>query len=283
MQYFKQYGAKRTGTNFLRALLEVNFEDAGVLMHVLGNKHAPPVDLESLLPMGEPDPLRFVQAASEAALPEPAFGESASPSLGGGQIAFMQERAGAIHAAAKDKSLHFLISIKSPYAWIQSMLGQSWLRKQAADPKRMEELLDLVAAECAAFNALYGSYWQLLKTVPRQTTLVRYHELLASPAGFLEGLRDKLGLKPASNAFADILTTAFPTDWDDSDSSQTLGKRVFNRDYYLQKRFMADLLPEMIAVLEREIDWELMQNLGYEKHGSERAGLLKQKLPSGFG
>jgi len=39
MRYFKQYGCKRTGTNYLKALLERNFSDVMVLMHTLGGKH----------------------------------------------------------------------------------------------------------------------------------------------------------------------------------------------------------------------------------------------------
>ena len=39
MKYFKQYGEQRTGTNYLKSLLELNFEEATVFASVLGWKH----------------------------------------------------------------------------------------------------------------------------------------------------------------------------------------------------------------------------------------------------
>jgi hypothetical protein len=46
--FLKQYGERRTGTNALRALIAANFPNVVVLMHLLGNKHSPPVALDAL-------------------------------------------------------------------------------------------------------------------------------------------------------------------------------------------------------------------------------------------
>ena len=46
--FLKQYGEKRTGTNYLRALLNANYANAKILMHVLGDKHSPPVNLRAI-------------------------------------------------------------------------------------------------------------------------------------------------------------------------------------------------------------------------------------------
>jgi hypothetical protein len=40
MTYFKQYGLQRTGTNYLRFLIEDNFLDTHVFMSILGWKHS---------------------------------------------------------------------------------------------------------------------------------------------------------------------------------------------------------------------------------------------------
>ena len=37
--YFKQYGSQRTGTNYLKRLMEINFENVIVFGSVLGWKH----------------------------------------------------------------------------------------------------------------------------------------------------------------------------------------------------------------------------------------------------
>ena len=39
MKYFKQYGEQRTGTNYLKSLLEINFKGVTVFASVLGWKH----------------------------------------------------------------------------------------------------------------------------------------------------------------------------------------------------------------------------------------------------
>src|SRR5256885_14424379 len=68
--FVKQYGLERTGTNAVRALLEGWFERVIVLMHVLGDKHSAPVDLEATLraTARSRDPaLAFVLAATDAA------------------------------------------------------------------------------------------------------------------------------------------------------------------------------------------------------------------------
>jgi hypothetical protein len=46
--YLKQYGERRTGTNALRALIAANYADVAVLMHILGDKHSPPADLDAI-------------------------------------------------------------------------------------------------------------------------------------------------------------------------------------------------------------------------------------------
>ena len=65
--FLKQYGAQRTGTNYLRILLQKNYSDVCVLMHVLGDKHSPPAPFEDLWAdvETEPDPaLAFVSRAT---------------------------------------------------------------------------------------------------------------------------------------------------------------------------------------------------------------------------
>ena len=39
MNYFKQYGELRTGTNYLKRLIELNFKDSIIFGSILGWKH----------------------------------------------------------------------------------------------------------------------------------------------------------------------------------------------------------------------------------------------------
>lgn len=48
MTYVKLYGLQRSGTNLVKGLLEINFQDVIVLQRILGNKYGP-LDRERVL------------------------------------------------------------------------------------------------------------------------------------------------------------------------------------------------------------------------------------------
>lgn len=65
MVYVKQYGQYRTGTNWLKALLEEN-SPVHVVVNALGHKHNPPVDWHAWLGRNDHDPaLRLAVANDE--------------------------------------------------------------------------------------------------------------------------------------------------------------------------------------------------------------------------
>lgn len=72
--FLKQYGAKRTGTNYLRSLIRFNYPGAEVvpLMHILGDKHSPPPPFDELWCRAQRDAdpaFSFVMGATRYAPP----------------------------------------------------------------------------------------------------------------------------------------------------------------------------------------------------------------------
>lgn len=258
-RYFKQYGAKRTGTNYLRALLEQNFADIVILMHTLGGKHGPPVDLQHYLAEFNDDPLGFTEAAT-AAIPA----ENSLP-FNEGQGAFMKLHAKPLTEAVQKRQVHFLISIKDPYAWINSMFRQNYYRTFSGDNEMMDLLTRLIRKECHEYNTLYKSYWEFYQQFPQQTTIIPYEALIKDPDMLLLSLQDYLQLVPLSPDFSKILSISYPTDWDHFESSKQLGKGNFEKDYYLQQKYFGDMSTEMITIVEKEIDWNLAMLYGYRK------------------
>ncbi|HTI60222.1 hypothetical protein [Mucilaginibacter sp.] len=266
MRYFKQYGCKRTGTNYLRALLQQNFEDVIVLMHTLGGKHEYPVDLQKYLEEYHNDPEGFVIAATSAHPAETSLPFSAE------QTAFMKVHAAGLSNAVSNHQIHYLVSIKNPYAWINSNKDpESWVNNNYRDillangayshKARINLLIKLKSRE---FNSLYSSYFDLSKQFPAQTTIVRYEDILADTAGFLSGLSQRLRLKSSRPFFVDIKGSTVPTVWDQEFTADK-NNDEFTRDYYLKENYLNDLSSDIITILEAEIDWDLMKNYGYYK------------------
>ena len=44
MKYFKVFGAERTGTMYLKAILDENIENINVFVNAFGSRHEPPLD-----------------------------------------------------------------------------------------------------------------------------------------------------------------------------------------------------------------------------------------------
>jgi len=263
MRYFKQYGCKRTGTNYLRALLQRNFADVNVLMHTLGGKHEAPVDLKSLLNDYQDDPISFVALATQA---HPA--ETTRP-FDNEQLTFIKNNAVALADAVANNQIHYLISIKNPYAWINSNKDiYSWINQNYQDilnshgghtlTSRTELLTKL---KCREFNSLYRSYFELYKKFPEQSTIIRYEDILANPAGFLKDLSEKLRLCPLSPIFSDVTGKTVATGWDQTYAKDETNE--FSKEYYLKEKYIVDLPISLIDILENEIDWDLMKNYNY--------------------
>ncbi len=266
MLYFKQYGCKRTGTNYLRALLERNFSDIIVLMHTLGGKHEQPVDLIKFLNDYPDDPVGFVAMATQA---HPA--ESTRP-FDAEQIEFIRNNAVGIADAVLNNRIHYLVAIKNPYSWINSNKDpNSWINRNYkdilishggyTDVSRTELLIKLKSKE---FNSIYSSYFDLARRFPNQTTIARYEDVLADPAGFLSKMSEQLKLTARLPSYADMQGKAVPTDWDQQTTPENK-KEKFLKDYYLEERYFEDLSSNVIDILEAEIDWDLMKNYGYFK------------------
>lgn len=256
--FLKQYGAIRTGTNYLRTLVRLNYPPSQVvpLMHVLGDKHAAPAPFDELwrLAQDDDDPaFSFVLRATRHAPPA-----SPSPNLPRQREAF-RAVAGPLARAFREGRLGFVLSIKDPYAWVLSAARyRGWTDR--ASPLGVH-LAGVVAGQCAGFNASYATWLALAGREPERWQVVRYEDLVADPAATLGALDARFGLRRGSGALVDLGTEADAAGWD-HDPPRTVPV-PFDRAYYLEKRYLARLPPPLRDVVTRSIDWELVAPLGY--------------------
>lgn len=259
--FLKQYGARRTGTNYLRALIRFNYAEADVvpLMHILGDKHAPPPPFDELWRRAQEDEdpaFGFVMAATRYAPPT-----DPSPENPRQQQAVRRVAAPLARAFAQG-ALGFLISIKDPYAWVVSIARyQGWTSWYARAQPLGGHLADPFARLCAGYNACYAAWLALARQCPGRCHVVRHEDLLENPAGALDEMDAKFALRRNGGALVDLPTEAELAVWDLDATATT--PVPFDRSYYTERRYLARLAPPLVDAVTRSIDWELIAPLGY--------------------
>jgi hypothetical protein len=250
--FLKQYGARRTGTNYLRSLIRMHYQDVVPLMHILGDKHSPPAPFETLWrdAQSAADPaLTFATAASTYAPAESTHLEREE------QRRELERLAAPLGRAYAEGALGFVVSIKDPYAWVSSIARyRSWIPWHDRTTILGPELVERITAACAEFNSVYASWL----TLPR-AEVVRHEELLADPDAVLRRLEACFGLQ-RHGQFRNVHSESFALDWDHVDERPSAS--AFDRGYYVEKKYLRRLSPEVREAVGRTIDWEL---IGYER------------------
>ena len=264
----KQYGLQRTGTNALRALLQEHIPGTRVLMHVLGDKHSPPVDLSEVLDAvrRHPQPaLAFVTLASRLA---PAH--TTAIDRDERQRAHLAAVADEVFDAARAGRLRVVVSIRDPYDWARAVLR--WTDELPVDaPRAVDLLVPRVRGMCEHFNLCYRAWLALVDRSRQGASVVRVEDLGDPLDALLSRLARELDLpypahvpvaagpaRPGSDARRQpILQRRLgATRWDDAPIAV---------DAELEERpAVREPLPDLLAaVVTDRIDWSLIERFDY--------------------
>lgn len=251
-KFIKQYGEKRTGTNYLRALLADACPQAMVLMHILGDKHdAPPEALLAENGVLHPWDLTIRHPSATTFVHDER------------QQHFTGELADALTEALRRREVLFCVSIKNPYAWAFSMLKQHGAADtRGLKPQRLRLLETVLASECREYNRKYAAWQTLAQRMPRQTVVIRYESLLDRPADIIADICHRLQLPFRREDVRPVRNIVLPAYWDYA-PSQT-HHEPFDGDFYRLGRYLNKIHPRLAAVVSGEIDWALMADYGYQ-------------------
>ncbi len=208
----KQYGEKRTGTNYLRALLIGNYPGVVPLMHILGDKHSPPVDLclhwETVASTDDPA-WEFVRSASFAA---PA--ESTRPT-DPAQLGYLREVAEVVTQSVRSNELGFILSTKHPYAWAASLARYSgWMIVQGGVAHMARHFRQHLSHACHQFNERHHAWLRHHRRCESRSIIVRHEDLVQDTLSVLRGLEAKFSLTRAQPEVMLVSGRVLPTDWD---------------------------------------------------------------------
>ncbi|HKR64410.1 MAG TPA: tetratricopeptide repeat protein [Thermoanaerobaculia bacterium] len=247
--FIKQYGERRTGTNWLRTLLNDNYH-AEVLMHILGDKHSPPVPFDDYWCEAQRNPNPARTFVSRATFSVPSL--TTTP-LDPEQIAKTRSFETPVANAFISGELRFVISTRDPYAWAASLgwfLG--WApRDEIVPEQRADELRDA----CMRFNERYAAWLAFAERLPARAFFVRYEDLRADPESVCDDLARACGLIRRSRKWRDQKRTVLPAFWDD-DPALRLGQD-FDRNGD-SARYLSDACREVVA---KTIDWPLVERI----------------------
>jgi len=266
MVFLKQYGERRTGTNYLRALLTANYCNAVPLMHVLGDKHSPPVALDELWQMVRDQPDAAWRLVTTATFCAP--GESTrldDPQ----QLAHMRALADPITEAVASGRLAFVLSTKHPFPWVASLAKfRSWLLPTTGGACMNPKFFGRLIEACRMFNYRHQSWLNHLSRYSSRSAIVRHEDLLADPYSVLRALASRFGLAQAAPELKSPPMKVLPSNWDLEPPG--FGVRAFDAEFYKRRDYASQLNPDLWEIVARQFDWSLMNRLGYAADGGSR-------------
>lgn len=254
--FIKQYGERQTGTNFLRTSLLASFEDIEVLMHLLGDKNSPPPPLRELRAEASAEEQPAWSFVSKATFGAPA---ALTQPWRRDQLEEVARVAVALTEAFDRGELRYLVSVKDPYAWVVSVARQgNYIVGQMALPDTFATAL---ATECRRFNRLYSAWLALVDEQPERACVVRYEDLLRDPRTVVAEIGKRFGLQHCAPQWQVPAGKVLPALWDGWGT--TTSETVFDRQYYLARRYLERIPVRHRHIIAETIDWSLCARMGY--------------------
>lgn len=230
--FFKQYGELRTGTNYLKRLIELNFEDCTVFGSVLGWKHGT-YDLNN----------REDRTSSHKEWVEKKTRDGVVYSVDDLPLRYSPDM-----LVDCIDHLNYIFSIKKPIPFILSYKKFRLPNKPLTD----QHIINL----CRRYNDRYRTWLSMY--LVSGGVIVPYESLIMDIGHILLSLELKYGLERTNNTFTDESSPV--------KASTDVGliidrKSKFNKDYYLAEEYMKEISPHQVRLIESLIDHELVESL----------------------
>ena len=162
-EFFKQFGLQRSGTNILKALIEINFTRCHVLTQFLGNKHTPKG-------WGEMTDLLIEEDETD-------YGIS-------------KEERQKISDLVESRSLRIIINIKEPIPWLESFhrYQSEKLIGRGKNPPEFDE--SWVRDKLIMWEEKVVSWCEFAKSNPENCLLVRLLQIINEPEAILNEIEN---------------------------------------------------------------------------------------------
>ncbi len=215
MMYFKQYGAQRTGTNYLKRLMEINFEQVTVFGSVLGWKHG-------MYETG--NGYQHKCHSHEQWIKDKTREDGRVYSVDNYPLKHTPEQ---LHEACGN--LHYLISCKDPYAFVVSY-KRFRANKQPWNEDKVTRWIHTYLQQNARWRRLYDR-------APDKCIMVDYEQLICNRDVVLSTIKSKFGLTQKHEQFRNEHRVVGAS----TDHGLIIKKSDFDTKYYTDKQYMQEI------------------------------------------
>jgi len=234
--YIKQYGEIRTGTNYIKRLIEINFLNVEVFGSVLGWKHG----------MYDLSNTRDSTSSHEEWVNKKTK-NGVVLSVDGYPLRYSPDR---LKRAAS--GLKYIFSIKKPIPYVLSY-------KKFRFPNR-ELTADIIKSMCSRYNQSYSNWLQLYHENEQRSIIVPYESLIRDINHVMLNIDISFGLNKREGS-ASYKDETCPVN-----ASTDIGllidkKRQFNKTYYLEELYLSDISKDHTDIINDNIDHELIDKL----------------------
>lgn len=233
MIYFKQYGEMRTGTNYLKRLLEINYDDVTVFGSLLGWKHGM-YDLNNSRD-GTGSHQEWLNKKTKNNI---VYSVDDLPILKHTHDELMQAIS----------ELNYLYCIKKPVSYVLSI-------KKFRFPNRPLTQSNIVSL-CDRYNTRYRDWLDMY--MQHDGSFVSHESMLHDYKHVLLNLELKYQLNRKHNKLYNESKVVKAS----TDIGVIVDKKIsFDADYYLKERYLEDISDDHVAIIEDNIDHDLVDTI----------------------
>lgn len=259
MRYVKLWGLPHSGTNLIRYALEANY-DCRVLSSVLGFKHGKPTtrhtwNERSWYPKRWSPAQELYMARLHATIQKH-------------RVDLSPEEVAAIKKAIEARELHYLLTIRNPYAYACCVAREKMpgLRKLGA--ARLRVLMTDYAKMLADYRAFAA--------IERRAS-VEHWEDFSEPRG-LERVAHRHGLTRRKESLPGEPKLPAKRVRKRGDHPPELEGEMMDLEFYRQERYLRQHTAETIGIVNEAVPEPLMQWAGYPRRSPDRFALQRVKV-----
>ena len=155
VQYFKIYGQKRTGTNYVASLITQSFMNVNVYMNVGGWKHGPIIEF--------PNSYNLLNTVDK----KTAQGINKNKTI----------------ELFKNKEIYFIVTIKNPYMWMYSI--------SQFENKKLNE--SYIISKIKEWNTNYLNYKTYIEQ--NKAYLIKYEDIIQDQKKIFQDMKNRFGIE----------------------------------------------------------------------------------------
>lgn len=228
MNIIKQYGLERSGTNYIKALLEINLEDVRVLSNLYGHKHK-----------------KFDITEDKVQKYNPKKDKNVKTDLSDQDLKVIKE-------LFINKEINYIVSFKDPFSWVLSCHNYLGKGKPLSDK--------LIKKYITRWNVVNRDWIdKILNNKNLNSIGVIYDDLLLNPSNVIDKISKSFNLNLKKN-FSNIKNKM--KKGVDVKGEKNIGKRKFKKtDYYLKKEYMNKFNKNQIKLIKSLIDYKVLEDI----------------------